>query len=121
MYPEVVDAISREDTLKVDESIETAISEVDSYLNQKYDTESLWAQTGTARNKMIKHVTIHLALWHLCSPLDEIPASVDDNYKHAEKILDKISSGKIGLSLPILKDSENNELFIRRGNSSKRY
>lgn len=121
MYREVVDAITREDDLKIDEAIETAISEVDSHLNQKYDTAPLWAQTGTARNKMLKHVTIHLALWHMCSPLDEIPAAVADNYKHAEKILNKISTGQIGLPLPTLKDSEDNELFIRSGNSTKRY
>lgn len=121
MYAEIIDNVTRADSSKVDNDIETAIAEVDSYLNQKYDTTALWNQTGGDRNKLIKHLTVHVALWHICSLLDEIPPAVTDNYEHAEKLLDKIANGKIGINLPLLTDDEGEDLFIRHGNTTKRY
>ena len=121
MHAEIIDNVTRQDSAKVDSDIETAIAEVDSYLNQKYDTTELWQQTGDNRNKLIKHLVIHVALWHICSLLDEIPPSVVDNYEHAEKLLDKIANGKIGINLPLLTDEEGEDLFIKHGTTSKRY
>ncbi len=94
IYKEKLDAITREDANHIQENILSSLAEIDTYLNGIYNTDLLWAQTGTERNALIKRLAIHISLYNICCPLEEIPASIVDNYEGAVKMLEKIRDGK---------------------------
>lgn len=123
IYTEVLDAISRADQTFIDDNIGRAVEEVDGFLNQKYDTETLWLQQGDARNKVIKGICIDIALYHIHSVTEETPVIIRERYDNAMQLLKAIRDGKNKLTgVPLLSENtENPENEILSGNLSRRY
>lgn len=123
IYTEILAAISRQDQTFIDSNIGRAISEVDGYLNQKYDVEVLWAQTGDDRNKTIKGLCVDVALYHIHSVTEETPGIIRERYDFAKEMLRDIRDGKIrvtGIPLFIEDEVEANDQYLT-GNNSKRH
>ena len=123
IYTEVLDTISRADQTFIDSNIGRAVEEVDGYLNQKYDTEVLWAQVAPNRNKTIKGLCVDVSLYHIHSVTEETPVIIRERYDYAKTMLKDIRKGEIKLTgIPLLADDEdetNNEIIT--GNNSTRH
>lgn len=123
IYSEVLAAISRENSNFINEKIALAIKETDSYLNTRYDTETLWLQTGDNRNPIIKNAVIDIALYHIHSVLEEVPVIRRERYDYAIKTtLKDIRKGETVLyDIPRLTDDEAVDVEIKSGGIDKRY
>ncbi len=62
---EELDEITRGDDTLVTEAIDRATGEVKTYLFDSYDTEQVFAASGTARNSMVMQVVADIAIWRL--------------------------------------------------------
>ena len=122
IYNEVLQAITREIPNHINEKIVLAIDEADSYLNTRYDTTTLWTQTGTDRNALIKNAVIDIALYHIHAVLEEVPVIRRERYDYAKTTLKDIRKGETVLhSIPRLSDTEPENTEIKYGGISKRY
>ncbi|WP_053405164.1 phage protein Gp36 family protein [Persicobacter sp. CCB-QB2] len=106
VYIEILNALSREDETFVSQNISRAIAEIDGYLNQKYDTSELWAQTGDDRNGIIKGLSIDVSLYHIYSVTEEIPDKIKERYKWAKETLKDIRDGLMKLDIPLWSEKE---------------
>jgi len=122
IYSEVLAAISRDDQTFIDSNIGRAIEEVDGYLNQKYDTEVLWAQTGAGRNKTVLGLCVDVALYHIHSVTEETPVIIRERYDYAKSALKDIRRGDIRLTgIPLISDLGGSDNEIIGGTISNRY
>jgi phage gp36-like protein len=122
IYSEVLGAIARENPNHNNENIALAIDEADSYLNTRYNTETLWAQTAADRNALIKNAVIDIALYHIHAVLEEVPVIRRERYDYAKTTLKDIRKGEIVLhDIPKLSVSEPENTEIKYGGISKRY
>lgn len=121
MYREQLDAVSRQDSARINTGIKTAIAEVGGYLNDQYDTQVLWAQAGEDRHPLILSLATKVALWHITITLEEIPQSIEDGFNHAIKTLEKIQAGKLSVELPRKSDDEGEITSIKHGTINNRY
>ena len=63
LYPEIIDTISREDDLILDDAIEAAIGEAESYLG-RFDTDALFEATDDDRDKTLLLYVKDITVWH---------------------------------------------------------
>ncbi|BDD10878.1 hypothetical protein FUAX_33100 [Fulvitalea axinellae] len=122
-YPELIDAVSRDDPNFVLANIGRAEREADGYLNQKYDTAELWAQTGEDRDPIVKGLVIDLTLYHIYSVAEEVPIIIRERYDYAKTALKEIRKGETLLTgVPLLADKERDpDPQILYGHRSNRY
>lgn len=96
LYTEQITAISRNDTELMEEAIAAAIVEAQGYLS-RYDIDTIFATTGTDRDKALLMWLKDIATWHFIT-LANAGADLEfrqERYKQAIKSLEKIQSGKI--------------------------
>lgn len=104
LYDYQVDQITDNDDTIVASAIDTAVAEVKSYLANRYDVATIFAQTGTDRSALIvEHVKV-CAVWHLL-----ILCNVDAIYERYEKAYDRsiaylkqVADGLLSPDLPYL-------------------
>ncbi len=123
IYDEILQAISRQDPLFIEGNISDAIADVDSYINQKYDTEQLWLQVGEDRNRTILKICRDIALYNIHSVLEEVPIIRRERNDNALQLLKGIRDGENKLTgIALLSETEettDNE--ITSGANSQRY
>jgi len=96
LYPELIDAISREDDTLLDDAITAAEQEAKGYLS-RYDLDTLFAATGTDRDAALMMRLKDMAVWHYIVLAN---AGTDlelrkTRYDEAIKWLILIQSGKV--------------------------
>ncbi|MCT4647579.1 MAG: DUF1320 domain-containing protein [Carboxylicivirga sp.] len=123
IYDEILQAISRQDPLFIEGHISDAIADVDSYINQKYDTSQLWLQSGEERNRSILKICRDMALYNIHSVLEEVPVIRRERNDNALQLLRGIRDGKNYLAgVPLLSEQEEStDNEITSGSNSRRY
>ncbi len=104
LYDYQVDQITDNDDTIVASAIDTAVAEVKSYLANRYDVATIFAQTGTARSALIvEHVKV-CAVWHLlilCN-VDAIYERYEKAYDRSIQYLKQVADGLLSPDLPYL-------------------
>jgi len=95
LYTEQITTISRSDSTLIDEAIAAAIGEAKGYLS-RYDIDTIFAETGSARDKTLLMWLKDIATWHFITLAN---AAADDDfresrYNSAIKWLKDVQSGK---------------------------
>ena len=96
LYPEIIDTISREDDLILDDAIEAAIGEAESYLG-RFDTDALFEATDDDRDKTLLLYVKDITVWHfiaVCNADTDIDMR-ESRYNKAINWLKNIQSGKV--------------------------
>ena len=97
-----LDQILDEDDTILDLVFAEAESDMINLLSDNYNTESIFSQTGSARNASVIGWGKHLALYKLYAriPDEQVPARVIKDYDNTMELLVKIAEGKFPVSLP---------------------
>lgn len=101
----------------------TAIEMVEGYLFERYDTDAIFAQTGTDRNRVVLRCVKHITLYDLHKRLPKrlVPEHVLNDYRESVTLLERINGGEYSLKAPRrLKADETNETRFRGGSQSQR-
>ncbi len=87
-----------------------AIDEISSYLRPKYDTQAVFAATGSDRNHLIVTYTADIALYHMSASLPQkMGADIrKERYERAIAWLEGIQAGKVVPDLPVATDTDGN-------------
>jgi phage gp36-like protein len=108
---DVLDAVlGTDDNIRLMAEV-AAQSEMDSYLNQRFDTTNVFNKTDSNRSAVIVLYLIDMVLYHLHSRINpnNIPALRDNRYKQALAWLKDVAAGKITPNLPRISDTEGQE------------
>jgi phage gp36-like protein len=102
IYEESLKEISREDDTIPEFGIDAAISEMKSYLAPVYDTDTIFAQTGTARHNMLLMFAKDIAAYHIiCLSNPGVDFDTKEaRYNRAIDYLKAVQSGKVSPDLP---------------------
>jgi len=114
---EELNQLIREDAAASAFAIDAAIEEMKPYLQKYYNVDTIFAQTGDNRNKLLMNFAIDIAIYILISVA--LPGQdLEDRrarYKRAIDWLKQISKGEITANLPRTdtpENSPNNRGFI---------
>lgn len=122
MYAEIREAIARTDDV-ADANIARAEDEVKGYLQNRYDTDFLFVQTGTDRSPMIMGLVKDLSEFYIYSLLEQVPESIENRYKEAKTMLEQILGGTLSIpdAPPVLDDEGNTNIITYGVNSKNEY
>lgn len=110
LYPHIIDEIKESNTAAEPAALSAAEQTVESYLAQRYDTETIFSQTGDSRNAMIVEICLTIAVWNfikLCNA-ETLYDIWRDRYEDAIRFLEKTASGELAPKLPPLRDEQGN-------------
>ena len=107
LYEENVDVITRNDDTIVESAIDTAVSEAKGYL-ANYDKDTIFAQTGTARNALLLTMCKDLAAFHIVKL-----SAAGVNYEYRKQVYDRavqwlkdVQRGNIVPDLPTIENAD---------------
>lgn len=95
LYPEVRDMLARYSDVVISEDCQTAESEMEGYLAQRYDIRPELEKTGDARHKFLMQLCVSIAIWNLYQRAETIPNKVVKRYDDAIKSLRDMAKGLI--------------------------
>jgi len=106
----VLDGITENNDLLLDDIEAIAISEIDSYIGGKYNTITIFDKKGNNRNAYIISLVIDIMLFHLYSRIapDNIPEIRLQRYAKGIEWLENVAKGKVSPNLPILDKTYDN-------------
>ena len=117
----VLDALTGGDDSIINELSAEAVEEVKSYLNTRYLTDTIFAATGTDRNKTIMMYCKDIALFHIYAvySLTVIPVNRVNRYNNALNWCRDVRDQKINVDrLPI--NTNPAGVMIKTGTNPKR-
>lgn len=117
----ILDEIVEFDDTLIDTAIRSAVAFIKGYLNSRYDTAAIFAETGTGRNPIILMYAIDIALHDLHARINprKIPDHRKERYKAAKEWLMDVSEAIINPpDLPVPTAGEKD--YIRTGSNPKR-
>lgn len=124
IHSEILNAITRNNAAVVTECEDTAIEEVKGYLSARYDVDTIFSQTGSARHKIILQYVKDIAVYrmHLIHNPQKMPEARIVVYEQTIKALENIQKGRINpVGLPLLEgDNSINTQYIKYGGNKKR-
>lgn len=87
-----------------------AIEEMSGYLRPKYDVETVFAQEGDSRNRLVVMYACDIALYHMAASLPQKMGMEirKERYDRAIKWLTDVQKGNIVPDLPLSVDEEGN-------------
>lgn len=111
------------DTSILDEAEEIAMATVKDFLFSRYDTDAIFAKTGTARDYNVLRWCVNLALYYIYERIPDklVPDRVKDNYNDTMGILLDISDGKKAVYLPHKTDDDDNDITKFRWGSQNQH
>lgn len=118
-----LDQLLDNDTSLLDTAVETAVAVVIDHLNSRYDTDTIFAKTGTDRDKQVIRWVANLALYYLYErvPNSLIPEDIKFHYDETMQLLADIEDGKRAVLLERKQDSEGKSpTKFRWGSEQKR-
>ena len=114
----VLNSLTGNDDTIIDEISAEAVEEMKSYLATRYDTTTIFAATGSNRNKSLMMYCKDISLYHLysISTMMAIPNTRVNRYNKALKWLEEVSEQKINPDgLPVSTKS-----LVKIGSNEKR-
>lgn len=119
-----LDAILENDDTLLEEAESTAVSQIKDYLFKQYDTEAIFAKTGTERHSYLVRCCCNIVIKILWERLAlDTPERVTNNYNDTLEYLERLADGKMTADLPAkIIDVENATPYTvsRWGSSTKR-
>jgi phage gp36-like protein len=105
---DVLQAVMDNDKTIVLEVEQMAQSEIESYLNQRYDVANIFNKTANNRNPLILMYMIDIVLYHIHARINPkfIPDIRKDRYDVAISWLIKVARGELNPDLPKIDNSE---------------
>lgn len=93
----VLDRVTNFDDDLLNKAENSAIKEVKSYLNARYDTEAIFSATGEDRDDKVVQVVIDIALYELHKRINprKIPIHRKDSYDIALNWLEEVNAGRV--------------------------
>lgn len=88
-----------------------AISELESYLSARYDTQAIFSATGTDRHQALVMFALDMTIYHLHSRVSprNISQLREERYNRAIEWLQKVVKGDLNPGLPILENEEGDQ------------
>ena len=89
--------------------METKVQEeISIALRVRYDVDTIFAQTGNARNQLVVMLMVDMVLYHLHKRINpgQVPELRLSAYNNAKEDLDKIASGMYAVDLPLEGDAD---------------
>ena len=123
IYPEVLEAISRNDSNAVNYAIKKALSIVEAHLCNNYDVPDLFQKPTEQRNPMLLDIACNIARYIIADVLDNMPVSIASAYERSIKELEKLMTGKTAIP-GAKKPTENtgeNITFVKSGYIPRTY
>jgi phage gp36-like protein len=117
----ILDDITEVDNNKIDSCEARAISFMKGYLGNRYDVNTIFNQTGSARNAEILGYAKDITLYYLHRLVNwrQVPSARSEAYKQAVDWLDKVNNMQINpVGLPVLSDGQKD--YILYGSNPKR-
>lgn len=95
-------SFSQADDSLQEAAVEEAIQEVAGYLRPVYDVDSIFAATGSDRNRFLVMIVVDAALYHLSASQPQKMGSEvrRERYERAIKWLEGVQAGRIDPGLP---------------------
>jgi len=103
LQEELINEITRNDSAVIDHVISAAIAEAKTYLRENYDTDTIFAATGTSRDALLVTFTSDIAIYNL---IELVQPGIDTEdrrarYKRAIDWLKQVRSQDIKPDLPL--------------------
>lgn len=97
IHNEILNAVTRQDDALLDIMEDQAVEEMTGYLEARYDTASIFSQTGDNRHQLVKMFCMDITLYHLHSIHNPVkfPQIRKDRYERAVKWLTEVQRGNI--------------------------
>lgn len=123
IYEHVMDDISANDDATVQQCIESAVSEMKSYLASRYDVERIFRAEGNDRDPLILEDTKVIAVWNLIrlSNSELIYEQWRERYDRVIDFLKQVAEGSITPTLPIATDEQGNPIIKSRFGSNPKF
>ncbi len=115
-------AVTQAEPGNVARAMREAIEEIAGYLRPTYDCAAIFSAVGTERNPLIVMYTADIALYHLVSSMPQ-KMGYDirkERYDRAITWLEGVQSGDIIPDLPLMTDSDGNDIGGTRYASQKK-
>lgn len=116
IYPEQLEAITRQDDALPQFAIDTAVEEMQGYLSPKYDVTVIFAKEGVDRKKILVTFCRDIAIFHMINISN--PGvdykSKEARYNRAIEWLKHVQSGKVNPpDLTLNDEEEDNEILMQ--------
>lgn len=117
----ILDDITEFDDNLLTQAGDFAVSFMDGYLRNRYDTSAIFAETGNSRNPVILMYAIDIAIYqlhHLINPR-KVPDMRMERFEKAQDWLQRVSKQLINPDLPVHASPDTID-FIKFGGNTKR-
>lgn len=122
LYPELIEAIERDDETKLETAIKASNLLAKGYMS-RFDKAALFEATGTNRDELLLMILKDLAVWNFII-IANPNISVEfhrERYEDAIKLLEKIQSGKmVPDGWPPAVTPENHDTFFHVSSNPRR-
>lgn len=104
LYDYQIEEITQGDDAIVISAIDTAVSEVESYLASRYDTQAIFSKRGRDRSPLVLSHVRNIAVWHILqlSNVDAIYERHQTLYNQSVDFLNKVAEGLLSPRLPYI-------------------
>ncbi|WP_066836445.1 DUF1320 domain-containing protein [Rufibacter ruber] len=120
---ESISQITQSDPTILENAVDVAIAEIQSYLKQRFDVNAIFTQPTATRNEQIVMYACDIAVFHLMSRVN--PRAVSEariaRYDNAIKWLNMVRKGELIPDLPLIQTEETATTFFYGGNKPFRY
>lgn len=122
IQPEILSVISRSDD-NINTAIKEAVAEVGSYLRARYDIDSEFLKTGSARNILVVKWVRDIAIYNIyvrSNPVN-MPEAQENTYKNIISSLVKVQSEKSSIEgMDRISDEVSGSSYLKYGGNPKR-
>lgn len=100
-----------------------AIGEATSYLAIRFDTATIFATEGDDRDKTLLMFVMDIALYHLHARVSprQMSETREKRYERAIEWMQKVASGELATSLPVIEDEDGETTKPWRLNSNDKF
>ncbi|MDX1903780.1 MAG: phage protein Gp36 family protein [Thermonemataceae bacterium] len=109
----VLQQIIEQNTDLLNQAELASLSEIESYLRDKYNVAAIWASQAEERNALLVVYAVDILLYHLHSRINpnQIPDLRIKRYDDAIAYLKAIAKGSISIQLPLQESSSYTDKF----------
>jgi phage gp36-like protein len=118
----LLDSITEVDDNKLQAAISFAIRYAEGLLNARYDTATIFNQTGSDRDEVILGHVLDIAIYRLHSRINprKKPKHRIESYQDAKEWFEKVNKGEINPpGLPQIQDDDTRDYFKFGGNPKR--
>ncbi|TKT89484.1 phage protein Gp36 family protein [Dyadobacter frigoris] len=98
LYTEIKNLLARFSEVMILTACKAAEREIEDYLSRRYLIRPELEKTGETRDQLLVMIGRDIAIYHLYSVAETIPAKVSDRYSDAIRILKDYASGEMALT-----------------------